>query len=67
MLLRRFRVKPRAGSFERKGFEGTYQECQGCNGFGEVPKSATEFNEKPYKTLAQGSGCLRCEGLGYVV
>lgn len=43
--------------------------CNSCKGLGYTAKSATEYEikEGKYKTLKQGSGCLQCFGLGYIL
>lgn len=43
-------------------------ECPDCNGIGQTKETATEVRQvgKKYRTVAQGSGCPRCLGIGRI-
>ena len=43
-------------------------ECPACQGIGQTKETATEVEHdgKQYRTIAKGSGCPRCLGIGRI-
>lgn len=43
-------------------------ECPDCKGIGQTKETSTEVIQegKRFRTIAQGSGCPRCHGIGRI-